>query len=241
MLQSDQAIALRTVRLGNDKQITDFLTLGRGRVSCVVKVSRGKSAVRTQLLQPLSLVEIQYEQKPTARLFPLKHAAMRRPLMTLHTDMAKLSIAIFLAEFISSATYGEKEPNEPLFRFVEQSLLWLDACTGSYANFHLVFMLNLTVFIGLLPNTDDYRPGHCFDLREGTFTPYVPVHRDFLPPAEATVLCQLMRLRYDTMHLFRMSRTDRFRCIEAILRFYRLHVPDFRELKSLDIVSELFD
>ncbi len=42
----------------------------------------------------------------------------------------------------------------------------------------------------------------------------------------------LLRLSYETMHLYTMSRLDRNRCVEVILQYYRIHVPGFPELKS---------
>ena len=49
-----------------------------------------------------------------------------------------------------------------------------------------------------------------------------------------------MRMNYDTMHLFRMSHDERNRCVELILAYYKLHVPNFPELKSLAVLQELF-
>ena len=50
----------------------------------------------------------------------------------------------------------------------------------------------------------------------------------------------LMRLRFQTMHLYTMSRQERNRCVEVIISYYRLHMPDFPELKTLPILKELF-
>lgn len=44
-----------------------------------------------------------------------------------------------------------------------------------------------------------------------------------------------------TMHLFAMSRAERSRCLELINEYYRLHLPDFPVLKSLEVLKELFD
>lgn len=38
-----------------------------------------------------------------------------------------------------------------------------------------------------------------------------------------------------------MSRVERMRCLTVIEQYYRLHLPDFPELKSLDVLKELFD
>ena len=49
-----------------------------------------------------------------------------------------------------------------------------------------------------------------------------------------------MRVNYATMHLVKMSRTERNRCVELIVKYYRLHQPDFPELKSLPVLKEVF-
>lgn len=50
-----------------------------------------------------------------------------------------------------------------------------------------------------------------------------------------------MRMNYETMHLFAMSRVERNRCLLIIIDYYRLHLPEFPPLKSLDVLKELFD
>ena len=62
-----------------------------------------------------------------------------------------------------------------------------------------------------------------------------------LIPKEAGRLRQLMRMNYETMHLFGMSRAERTRCLTIMNDYYRLHLPDFPALKSLDVLKELFD
>ena len=53
-------------------------------------------------------------------------------------------------------------------------------------------------------------------------------------------MVSLLRLSYETMHLYTMSRMDRNRCIEVILQYYKIHVPGFPELKSFSVLKELF-
>ena len=53
--------------------------------------------------------------------------------------------------------------------------------------------------------------------------------------------CTLLRMNYDTIHLFAMSRGERNRCLAIINDYYRLHLPDFPILKILDVLRELFD
>ncbi len=49
-----------------------------------------------------------------------------------------------------------------------------------------------------------------------------------------------MRLSYATMHLLAISRQERGRILDVILTYYRLHQPDFPEMKSLPVLRTLF-
>jgi DNA repair protein RecO (recombination protein O) len=73
------------------------------------------------------------------------------------------------------------------------------------------------------------------------FTPSVPESGAFLKPDEAARVQMLLRMNYETMHLFSMSRAERNRCLTIINDYYRLHIPDFPVLKSLEVLKELFD
>ena len=100
--------------------------------------------------------------------------------------------------------------------------------------------MRMSRFIGFYPNIDDYRPGDFFDLRMASFTSTPPTHPDFLNPTDAGHISTLMRMNYETMHLFRMSRHDRNRIVEVLTLYYRLHVSAFPELQSLAVLQELW-
>lgn len=96
--------------------------------------------------------------------------------------------------------------------------------------------------LGLYPNLEDYHTGDYFDLLNACFTSIRPqLHSSYINPEEAGRLRQLMRMNYETMHLFGMSRAERARCLTIMNDYYRLHLPDFPALKSLEVLKELFD
>ena len=130
----------------------------------------------------------------------------------------------------------------PVPRSRKAAVIWLDDCREGFANFHLVFLMRLSRFLGLYPNLEDYHNGDYFDLLNACFTSSRPqLHSSYINPEEAGRLRQLMRMNYETMHLFGMSRAERTRCLTIMNDYYRLHLPDFPALKSLDVLKELFD
>ena len=220
--------------------MVDMLTEALGRVPFLVKVTQSsKGKMRRQFFMPLTLVEVDFDYRQRASLQRIRDIRISHPLPSLGMDPFKLSIAMFVAEFLCHATRDE-HLNEPLFQFVSFSLQWLDGVERGFANFHLVFMMRLSRFVGFFPNTDE-REGRYFDLLNGCFTSSVPLHGHFLAPAEASKIGLLMRLNYKTMHLCAMSREERNRCTEVIVEYYRLHVPGFPPLRSLEVLRQLFD
>ncbi len=240
MLIKTEAVVLHTVKYGDNKVIVDMFTAGYGRMGFVVGIPRsGRSGVRKQLFQPMALLEVEADIRPRLKLQKLRAARLAYPMTTVPFEPVKLSMALFTAEFLYYALRGEQE-NRPLFDYISGSMQWLDRCEGRYANFHLVFLMRLSLFLGFYPNLEGYHDGSCFDLRAGCFCAGVPPHGDFLAPQEARLIGVLMRMGFSTMHLYRMSRTERNRFIEVIITYYRIHIPDFPELRSLAVLRELF-
>lgn len=234
------AVVLRTVKYGDGALVADMLTERHGRVSFMVKVSASsKGRLKRQLFMPLSMVEVDFDFRMKSSLQRVRDIRMAKPLPSLSMDPYKLSMAMFLAEFLTHATRDERD-NSPLFQFVSYSLEWLDGVSVGYSNFHLVFMMRMSRFIGFFPNVEDVVENGYFDLLNACFTRDIPHHGHFVVPVEASKIALLLRLTYQTMHLCAMSRNERNRCTEVILEYYRLHVPGFPPLKSLPVLKELF-
>jgi DNA repair protein RecO (recombination protein O) len=240
MLTKTQAIVLHSLKYGETRLIVDMFTRSQGRQSFIVSIPKSvKGKIKKQLFQPLTLLEIEYDLRPKLQLQKLSDVRLASPFSSIPFDPNKLSISLFIAEFLYYALRSEQR-NEPLFDYIVNSIQWLDAQTNRFANFHLVFLMRLSRFLGFYPNLDHYQAGDYFDLRESVFLPVQPVHRDFLHPQEAEKIQLMMRMDFPTMHLFRMSHQERNRLLEVSLIYYRLHLPDFPELKSVSVLQELY-
>ena len=240
MLTKTQAIVLHSLKYGETRLIVDMFTRSQGRQSFIVSIPKSvKGKIKKQLFQPLTLLEIEYDLRPKLQLQKLSDVRLASPFSSIPFDPNKLSISLFIAEFLYYALRSEQR-NEPLFDYIVNSIQWLDAQTNRFANFHLVFLMRLSRFLGFYPNLDHYQAGDYFDLRESVFLPVPPVHRDFLHPQEAEKIQLMMRMDFPTVHLFRMAHQERNRLLEVSLIYYRLHIPDFPELKSVSVLQELY-
>ena len=240
MLTKTQAIVLHSLKYGETRLIVDMFTRSQGRQSFIVSIPKTvKGKIKKQLFQPLTLLEIEADLRPKLQLQKLSDVRLASPFSSIPFDPNKLSISLFIAEFLYYALRSEQH-NEPLFDYIVNSIQWLDAQTDRFANFHLVFLMRLSRFLGFYPNLEHYQTGDYFDLRESVFLSTPPVHRDFLYPQEAEKIQLMMRMDFPTMHLFRMSHQERNRLLEVSLIYYRLHLPDFPELKSVSVLQELY-
>jgi DNA repair protein RecO (recombination protein O) len=244
-----EAIVLHSFKYGESKMIVDTFTRTHGRLSFAVPLPRSAhSKLKKQYFQPLTLLNIEADIQQQSQLQKISEASIAAPLPSLLSDPSKLAIALFICEFLYHALRDEQQ-NEPLFEYVCTSIQWLDQRESDFANFHLVFLMHLSRFLGFYPNLDssryEVRGTRCedslyFDLRAAEFCSLTPTHRDFLMPQEAGRIRLLMRMDYATMHLFRMGRAERNRILEFIIHYYRLHIPQFPELRSLPVLQELF-
>lgn len=247
-----KAIVLHTLKYGEATLIVDMLTEEKGRVSFATGIPKtSRARVKKQFFQPLTILELEYDHRERAELQRIRDMHIVSPFGSIPFEPVKLSIILFLAEFLYHCTRGE-QANRPLFQYVEQSLLWLDAASNRYANFHLVFMMRLSRFVGFYPNVESRGArgerresrgesrGLFFDLREAAFVESAPPHSDFLQPEESVHIQTLMRMDYNTMHLFHLSRAERNRITELLILYYRLHIPLMPDLKSFAVVKELF-
>ena len=240
MLIKTRGIVLRTLKYGDSSMIADMLTEAYGRLSFVIRIPKtSKARVKKQFFQPMTLLAIELDYRPKSSLQHLRDVQLSLPYTSIPFDPVKLSISLFIAEFIYYCTRDEQQ-NEPLFLYVANSMAWLDTSAHSFANFHLVFMMRLSRFIGFFPNLEDYQPGCYFDLRNASFTTTAPLHPDFLLPQAAERVQTLMRMSYESMHLFRLNHTERNRITELAILYYRLHIPQMPELRSFAVLKELF-
>ncbi|MBQ6751759.1 MAG: DNA repair protein RecO [Bacteroidaceae bacterium] len=240
MQENIRGIVLRTVKYGDTSMVVDLFTESRGRQSFMASTARAKRAVRSKSFwHPLSQVEFSAEMRPVGGLPRPADVRTYYNYIDLPFSPVKSTLALFLAEFLSAALREEKE-NLPLYRYIESSLQWLDMVESpaAMANFHLAFLMHLSRFIGIYPNLES--PDRYFDLMAGTYCDRPPLHAHYLQRQEAQALPTLFRMDYPTLHLFRFSRRERMRILHVLNEYYRLHVPNFPELKSLEVLQEFY-
>lgn len=240
MLVKTKAIVLHSFKYGESRMIVDMFTEEAGRLSFIISIPKtSKGRIKKQYFQPMTLLEVECDVRQNVQLQKLKDAHLLTAYTSIPFSPEKLALSLFIAEFLYHALRSEQQ-DRLLFAYVCDSMQWLDTVEVGFANFHLTFLMRMSRFLGFYPNLDDYVDGCVFDLRTATFSLQVPTHRDFLDSHDSQLIHTLMRMDFPTMHLFQLSHHDRNRITEVLLHYYRLHIPQFPELKSLGVLQELW-
>ena len=245
MFISSRAIVLSKVRHTDSTFIATLYTELLGSVSFAVRIPKSsRAAIKPQLFQPLTLLTIEWDNRESLSLQRLRNAQLLAPYSTLHTHPSKAATATFLAETLYHAL--RQEHSGDIFSFIHHSLLWYDspqdclyAKSGNVENFPLIFLAQLTDHLGIGINADLAAPLPYFDLMEGEYTHARPPHLYYLYGQDARFVQTLRRLTYSTMRLLHLPPEQHHRALRAIAAYYRIHVPDFPRLRSLDILREI--
>ena len=242
MLETTRGIVLHYNRYGDDSAIADIFTLSRGSVSFLVRDRRRlrKSNIQTMLLRPLNIVELMFDYRPSASLQKIQELHIAHCYTSLPYDPIKETVALFLSEFLHNALRNEVR-NEELYHYILYGLQWLDATADGVANFHIAFLVRLTYYLGFWPNIGKKNKLPFFDLKDSIATETEPSHGFFLKGEEAERLPLFLRMNLRNMHSFRLSRQQRSRILDVLTAYYRLHVPEFRDLRSLAVLREVLD
>ena len=219
MQEKTQAVVLHTTKYGEGGLIVDVFSEQRGAMSFAVRKPRGRhSTLHTVLLSPLSLLQLDYDYRDNRRLQQIDDMQLLEPYNSMPYHPVKQTIALFLSEFLYYTLRNEQH-NPSLFLYIATALRWLDAAQSGMANYPATFLIRLTRFLGIMPDSDEA----C----------------RMLTPQERTLVPLIMRMDFHNMHLFRFTREQRAHLMRVLNDYYRAHVPGFPQLRSMDILREV--
>jgi len=239
VLVKTNAIVLSKIKYRDNDLIVKCYTKQRGIASYLVRgaLKTTKGSSKSIYFQPLSLLAIEGHVKPNNSLQTIKEVKLDYLYQTLHTNILKGAIAMFLAEVLCSIL-KEEEQNEPLYHYIENTLLWLDH-ELECSNFHLLFLLNLTKYLGFYPD-DQNRMGGYFNLSNGLFEStkdeLYAISGDNLD-----ILKQLLGINFDRLNTIKLNSKQRQSFLNMILLYFELHLGDFKKPKSLEVFNQVFN
>ncbi len=200
----------------------------------VLKSRKGK--LRASYFQPLTQLEITAVHKDKGTLERIKEVKVTVPYKTLHTHVTKSSLVLFISEILKTAIQ-EEEKNSKLYDYLSTSLLWLDK-NKNIANFHILFLLKLTYYLGFYPNLENSNYQY-FNLLEGNFQ-NISTTNYCVSGNKIECLKTFFGINFDAIEHIKLTGKIRLEILDVVLSYYQLHLQGFKKPKSMDVLVQLF-
>lgn len=233
-----RGIVFNKVKYGESSLVVKVFTEELGLQSYLVKGVNGKNAkLKPSLFQPLTLLEMVVYHKGSHGLQHIKEARISQPWQHIPFSPEKQSILMFLDEVLYK-TIRHETPDKELFQWIYHALVWFDLEERNFLNFHLLFLLQLTRFLGFSPKREisGSAAPPFFDMQEGHFVGTHPGHPYYLEKQQAEVFFTLTQTGLDGLKDFHINNIERRALLDALVTYYQLHLPELGKIKSLDVL-----
>ncbi len=232
MYHKSKGILLRKIKLTGGGFMLKIFTSEYGIRSYFGRTSK---QMKNKYL-PLSIVNLTGFQQPKKTVYSLKEYELATPLRDIYQNIYKSNVLMFINEILNQVIQ-EEEPNPEKFTFLESKIIELEDEKFD-SNFHLVFLIQLTSYLGFEPDTNG--EGTYYDYSEGECTFSSPAHAHFFDQEETLLFLTICKAAFDTNENFHLSNTSRKRGLQLIITYYRYHT-EMRELKSLPVLEMIFN
>ena len=237
-LLNTKAIVLSSIKYGETSLIVKCYTQEEGVKSYLIRgvLKPKKKGIKAAHFQPLTQLKIIANHNTKNTLNSIKEVHVIHPYKSIHINIVKQSVVLFLSEVLANSIQ-EEEQNLALYEYLETAFIWLDL-HDKVANFHLLFLLNLTGFLGFYPDTlEIHKKG--FDLLEGTFSDSIH-EKNVISNNDFYQFKKLLGINFDGIEEVSFSKQERQLVLKIIIRYYELHLEGFKNPKSLKILETVF-
>lgn len=228
MKLTDKAILLNRINYSESSLIITYYTLKNGIQKFLFQGGKKKA----NNLFPLSISEITYYNRPDSSLGKVTASETSKILNEIPFDPVKSTIAFFIAEVLSKCLQTE-ESEHLLFQFLEEKISELDQ-NKEIALFPIQFLIDFSEFLGIQPHVLDDN-GTYFNLMEGTISDYKP-DGDIYANGEVTKLVSAFILKKSNIEHTKKLRAE---ALDILIQYFQLHIPQFKTLKTLEVIREV--
>ena len=215
MTVNTELIVLHTTKFGENSIVVHTLSREYGRRSFLV---RGAGKRLMSLFLPLNILEADIVESTRSTLFTARNLTARHPLLGIRSNVFKNSMTMFMSEVLYRVI-KEGAAEQGLYEWCERNILLLDAVQNDFSNFHLRFLLELTVALGFSPESRDLQP-------------FVGDHYPTVERFMQTSLAESM--------LIPLNGSVRNEIAEEILRYIEFHTESSVNINSLKVLRDLY-
>ena len=229
MLVKTRGIVLKFIKYRETSIIVNIYTENLGLQGYIVNGIRSSRSKRNRiaLYQPLTLLDLVVYYREDKQLQRLSEAKCNHPFYSIPLRPKKSAIALFMVEVLSKSLKEQSE-NKALFRFIWDSILMFDVGKVVEESFHLVFLVQLSQFLG-------FRPANAKEMYQELKN---ELNVAWLNSNEANIMDDLLNSGYPNPP--QMNNGQRADLLKILLSHYRWHLDQFGTVKSLSVLNQVF-
>jgi DNA repair protein RecO (recombination protein O) len=215
MKSKAELIVLNHTKVGDNSIVLHTLSAEYGRRGFLVRVSP-KTAMA--LFLPLNILQAEVTENPKSDLWFARNFVSVSPLNGIRSNIHKNTMTLFMSEVLYRVVKDQTN-EDGLADWLKGQILTLDALESDFANFHLMFLLNLCSTLGFDPDT-------------AGIAPFADIH---LAQVET-----LLKRPFAEAMLMPLSGADRNAIAESILKYIEFHTESAVNVRSLAVLREIY-
>lgn len=229
-------LVLHTTPYSESSVIARIFTRELGVRPYILKGVRGvRCRVKQNLLQPLSYLEMTVYNNPRASINYVKEVRPAAQFPTLASDCVRTSMLFFMNE-VTFKSLREDERNEALFDYLVRTMQRLDI-ESPHASSPVNFLLQAAQHLGIAPRDNYSAHLPFFDLEEGCFI--ADISPNTLDSEQSLLLHRhLQNINGDAIE---ETNGDNGRLLDNLLRFFQMHLSEFHNFKSHEILHTVLN
>lgn len=241
MIHRTEGIVLRTLKHQESNLITTVFTREQGRMSFILKgfrTARGRQ--KYSYFQPLSIVEVVYQERPNRDLHSIREGRLVHLLHTVQTEPVKLSLGLAMMEiFYDTVKVGG--PDVDLYLFLRKIILNMDVAEKRLIHLFLYFLVHLTKYLGFFPSDQTEGLKTCsFDPKTGILS------RSGKNDRVAVLLRQFLYVDDSLLpneasaQQIRFNSAEKRELIKELFIYYQWHIDGFQYPQTMKVFAEIF-
>ena len=215
MKSKAELIVLNHTKFGENSIVLHTLSAEYGRRGFLVRVSP-KTAMA--LFLPLNILQAEVTENPKSDLWFARNFVSVSPLNGIRNNIHKNTMTLFMSEVLYRVVKDQSN-EDGLAEWLKGQILTLDALESDFANFHLMFLLNLCSALGFDPDIAGLAPFADKQLKQ----------------VEA-----LLTRPFTGAMLLPLSGADRNAIAESILKYIEYHTESAVNVRSLAVLREIY-
>jgi DNA repair protein RecO (recombination protein O) len=239
MLAKCKAIVIKSINYSESSVVlTCYTDLFGIQTYLINGVRSKKGSIRPSHILPLTLLEIEAYHQQNKNMQRIKELRCTPLLQSIHFDMVKSAIGMFMAEIMFKTIREENQPDPALFAFLFNSIQALDL-QHLPANFPVFMLLQLSRYLGFLPKQNYSETNNSFDWAEGEFKTFDTLHPGLVEPQISKLIADLLAADFNNFSTVTLTYKQRSDILNCLILFYQNHTDTLHEVKSHKVLAEV--